>query len=94
MPIHVLALGANFGQIFEANVDCVIVDPVEIAANLKSRKKWNKLSLSKYMGCKIILGKINGDPMGVDGKVHWVNKKVFNKIDEHNKLQILKLICI
>jgi hypothetical protein len=46
------------------------------------------------MGCKIILGKINGDPMGVDGKVHWVNKKVFNKIDEHNKLQILKLICI
>jgi hypothetical protein len=39
MPIHVLALGGNFSQIFEANVDCVIVDPIEIEANFKSSKK-------------------------------------------------------
>jgi len=39
MPIQVLALGVNFGQIFEVDVDCVIVDLVEIEANLKRSKK-------------------------------------------------------
>jgi len=43
------------------------------------------------MGYKIILGKINGDSMGVDGKVHQVKMKIFNKIEQRNKLHILKL---
>jgi hypothetical protein len=35
------------------------------------------------MGYKIFLGKINGDLMGVDGEVHQVKKRVFNKIEGH-----------
>jgi hypothetical protein len=31
------------------------------------------------MGYKIILGKINGDLMGVDGEVHQVKKKSFQQ---------------
>jgi hypothetical protein len=37
MSIHVLAFGANFGQIFEVDVDCVIVDPIQIEAKFKEQ---------------------------------------------------------
>jgi hypothetical protein len=37
MPIQVLALSVNFGQIFEVDVDCVIVDLVKIEAKFKKK---------------------------------------------------------
>jgi hypothetical protein len=39
IPIHVVALNANFGQFFKVDVNCVIVDLVEIKAKFKEQQK-------------------------------------------------------
>lgn len=92
-PNSCLIHDATCNQSLEVDVDCVIIDSIQVEVEVENNKKWKKVYETNYCFQDAWVAKLLWAKLVVvsDGRVHKVKCKVYSKIEKCAKLLVSKL---
>jgi hypothetical protein len=92
-PNSCLTCDVTCNQSPKVDVDCVIIDSIQVEVELENNNKWEKMYEMNYCFQDAWVAKLPWEKLMVvvDGRVHKVTCKVYNKIEKCDKLLLSKL---